>query len=288
MIATLPDTRMLSFCCAFMALLSVGATQARAEDDAPDLVAQDSTTQEVDVPSDIDWSQLDTDSSTLVRKPLKPGRKIALPSDPEASWKRDDKGNGASAVTVKQAVVPFWDTRVGADMNVVTQLPTTTSEVFRQKIDNQTSQSSGSAWAAMTAPGFANLWDKTNIEARTDPGQDQSKFGTSIEKSVPFGDQYALSLQNGYRVVQQTIVPVAGLGHVARSYEVDQSARLSINASGTSFIAGQTMSTTDDKWLRKVGAEQKLFGGISVTGSVAQTPEGIANRSIGAGYKLSW
>ena len=32
----------------------------------------------------------------------------------------------------------------------------------------------------------------------------------------------------------------------------------SIADTGTSFSAGQTLSTTDDKWLRKIGAEQKI------------------------------
>ena len=36
-------------------------------------------------------------------------------------------------------------------------------------------------------------------------------------------------------------------------------------------MAGQTLSTTDDKWLRKVGAEQKLFDGVTISGSVGET-----------------
>ena len=51
-----------------------------------------------------------------------------------------------------------------------------------------------------------------------------------------------------------------------RNYQTEQSAKLSITDTGTSFIAGQSLSSTDEKWLRKIGAEQKLFGGVSVTG----------------------
>lgn len=242
-------------------------------------------------PTDIDWSLLDVDPSTLVNKPVSQVRKPTAPSDPQPSWKRDDKSDGSAAVTVKQPVLPFWDTQIGADMNVTTQTPTTSSEVLAQKLahDNQFVQSSGSAWAAMTAPGIGNIWDKTTIEARVDPTQDQSKLGTSMEKSVPFGPQYALTLQNGYRVVEQAATPTAGLGgRLSRNYEIDQSAKFSLNNTGTSFIAGQTHSTADDKWLRKVGAEQKLLGGVTVTGTVAETPEGIASRSLTAGYKYTW
>ena len=243
-------------------------------------------------PADIDWSVLNTDPTSVYETPSGIGRKAnaTAPSGDPWSWTRADKPDGSSAVTIKQPITPFWDTRVGADLNV-TRTPTRSSEVLAERIahDNQISQSSGSAWAAMTAPGLGSIWDKTAIEARTDPAQDQSKFGTSLSKSVPFGgDQYSLTLQNGYNVTQQTLVPVFGLGASTRIFETDQLAKLGIAETGTSFIAGQTHSSADNKWLRRIGAEQKLFGGVTITGSVSETPDGIANRSLTAGFKHQW
>ncbi len=85
------------------------------------------------------------------------------------------------------------------------------------------------------------------------------------------------------------IAPIPGItGHQARNYALDQSAKLSIADTGTSFIAGQAFSSTDDKWLRKIGAEQQLFGGVSVSGSIGETPQGATNKSISAGFKKSW
>jgi hypothetical protein len=151
-------------------------------------------------------------------------------------------------------------------------------------------QSTGTAWAAATAPGVGSIWDKTAIEARVDPAQEQSKLGTSLSKSVPLSEQYSLTLQNGYNVTQQgTIAPVPGIAaRPARNYQTEQSARLSVADTGTSFIAGQTLSTTDDKWLRKVGAEQKLFDGVSISASVGETSQGTTNKSLTAGFKRSW
>jgi hypothetical protein len=84
-------------------------------------------------------------------------------------------------------------------------------------------------------------------------------------------------------------VPAPGLaGHPTRNYETEQSAKLSIVDTGTSFSAGQTLSSTDDKWLRKVGAEQKLFGGVNISGSIGETPLGTSSKSISAGFKKSW
>jgi len=46
---------------------------------------------------------------------------------------------------------------------------------------------------------------------------------------VPVSDQYSLTLQNGYSLTQQGVVPVPGLvSRPARSYETEQSAKLSI------------------------------------------------------------
>lgn len=244
-------------------------------------------------PPDLDWSVLNSDPTSVYETPSSIGRKtaVAKPVGDPWSWTRSDNSDGSSAVTIKQPITPFWDTRIGADLNVAKRTPTTSSEVLIERLthDNQLSQSSGSAWAAMTAPGLGSIWDKTAIEARTDPGQDQSKFGTSLSKSVPFGgDQYSLTLQNGYNVTQQTLVPIFGLGTSTRIFETDQTAKLGIVETGTSFIAGQTHSTADNKWLRRFGAEQKLFGGVTITGSVSETPDGVANRSLTAGFKHQW
>jgi hypothetical protein len=206
------------------------------------------------------------------------------------SWSSQARPNGSAAVSMKQALSPVWDAHVGADMTV-TREPTTLSELLAEKSTNGGSepQSSGTAYAAVTAPGVGSIWDKTAVEARLDPSQQQSRLGTSLSKSLPLNEQYSLTLQNGYNVIQQGIAPVPGIvAHPARNYGTDQSAKLSIADTGTSFVAGQTMSTTDDKWLRKIGAEQKLFDGVSISASVGETSQGATNKTLSAGFKHSW
>src|SRR3982751_7051629 len=89
--------------------------------------------------------------------------------------------------------------RRGADMTVTSE-PRTMSELLAQKASNGGSmpQSSGSAWAAATAPGAGAIWDKTAVEARIDPGAEQSKLGASLTKSVPLTGDTSLTLPNGY------------------------------------------------------------------------------------------
>ena len=239
---------------------------------------------------ELDWSQLNVDASTPMTSPASKARlapRAATGSD--ITWSSQDKANG-SALSVKQPISPFWDARIGADMTVTRQ-PSTMSELLSEKLANggNEPQSSGTAWAAVTAPGVGSIWDQTAIEARLDPSQEQGKLGTSVSKSLSFSEQYSLSLQNGYNVIQQSSIPVPGLGGRAmRSYETEQSAKLSIADTGTSFSAGQSLSSIDDRWLRRIGAEQKLFGGVSISGSISETPFGLSNKSLSAGFKQSW
>jgi len=284
-----------------VASILAAAAQTPPVDDDPDEPAAEETeaapsVNDVDIMKDIDvskldWSLLNTDPSTLTAPAPKKSAAANGADSPGASWLSNERPNGTSAVSVKQSITPFWDTRIGADMTVARQGTLTTSELLSEKLANGGSlpQSSGTAWAAISAPGVASIWDKTSVEARVDPGSEQSKLGTSLSKSLPLSEQYSLTLKNDYNLIQQGIVPVPGIiSHPARSYEADQSAKLSIADTGTSFIAGQTLSTSDDKWLRKVGAEQKLFDGVTISGSIGETPSGAANKSLSAGFKRSW
>jgi hypothetical protein len=288
---------------------SAQAVPATEEPDAPAMETEAIAAEAVDADIkdlELDWSQLDVDASTLMA--MSPASKARLAprvgTASEMTWSSKDTPNGSAAVSVKQPISPFWDTRIGADMTIVRQ-PTTLSELLAEKAVNGGSepQSSGSAWAAITAPGVGSIWDRTAIEARVDPSQDQSKLGTSLSKSLPLSGQYLLTLQNAYNVIQQgggqapghSSMPCADCvnlsatpGRTTRNYETGQSAKLSIVDTGTSFSAGQTLSSNDDKWLRKVGAEQKLFGGVSISGSISETPLGISSKSISAGFKQSW
>lgn len=246
---------------------------------------------DIDV-SKLDWSLLDFNSSNLGEM-LADARAGAPPrraAGADTAWSSSERANGTSAVSVRQSISPFWDARVGADMTVARQGTMTTSEQLSERLANggNLPQSSGTAWAAITAPGVASIWDQTSVEARVDPGSEQSRLGASLSKSMPVGEHSSLTLRNDYNLIQQGIVPVPGIiSHPSRSTETDQSARLSVADTGTSFIAGQT-ATGDDKWLRKVGAEQKLFDGVTISGSIGETPSGAANKSISAGFRRSW
>jgi hypothetical protein len=266
------------------------AEQASEASENPGDETEGPPAQTVDLTNpDIDWSQLDPASAVAGKTPADPKARRVLQDGPVSSWSSRDTASGAAALSVRQSMIPFWDTRVGADLTVARQQPSSAAEALQQKITSGEQQTSGAAWAAVTAPGVGSIWDNTAIEARLDPSQDNSRLGTSLSKSVTLDERTSLTLQNGGNVTQQAILAIPGItGHQARNTAMDQSARLSIADTGTSFIAGQTLSSSDDKWLRKVGAEQQLFGGVSVSGAIGETLQGAPNKSISAGFKRSW
>jgi hypothetical protein len=259
--------------------------------DPTDLAPEDHATTTTEGPEitrlDIDWTLLDVDASTLMTaQPVRLHPPSRQATSAGMSWSSEEKAYG-SAVSVKQPVSPFLNTQVGADMTVVRQ-PATLSELLAEKATNggNEPQSSGTAWASASAGGFASIWDKTMVEARIDPSQDQGRLGTSLTKSLTFGGQYSLTLQNGYNMTQG-FAPVPGSAG-RTTYETEQSAKLGITDTGTSFSAGQSLSTADDRWLRSIGAEQKIVGGFNISASIAETPLGIANKSVSAGFKQRW
>jgi hypothetical protein len=151
-------------------------------------------------------------------------------------------------------------------------------------------QSTGVAWANVTAPGLPSPlgWDQTSIETRLDPSQEQGKLGTTLSRSVPVGGGFAVTLQNGYSVTR-THPSAAASSAASQSWATNQALRLNILPTDTTFSLGAAISSTDDKWLRTLSAEQKLFGGpVSVTGSVSETATGDTSKSLKAGFKRTW
>ncbi len=165
-------------------------------------------------------------------------------------------------------------------------------ELLSEKLANGGSlpQSSGTAWAAITAPGVASIWDQTAVEARVDPGSEQSNARHLLEQIG--AAQRAIFADPEERLQPDPAGHRAGARHrqpsgaQLRDRPVGKSSASPIPAPASS--PGQTLSTSDDKWLRKVGAEQKLFDGVTISGSIGETPSGAASKSLSAGFRRSW
>src|SRR5262249_17053801 len=180
---------------------------------------------------------------------------------------------------------PDWNGKAGIDYSKPS-IPAVTFQPDQLLAGTVPDQSSGVAWATITAPGFeAPLgWDKTSIDTRVDPSHEQGKLGTTLSRSVPLGDDVSLTLQNGVSMTR-ALPNATGQAH---SWATSQALRFNILPTDTTVSLGADISSIDDKWLRTLSAEQKLFGGpFSVTGSGSETPTGEVSKNLQAGFKPS-
>lgn len=267
----------------------VGSASGLADD-----ISLTETTEEVQV-AEPDESQIDWDALNA-RDPWQqsPARQLRAPARKSgaATWSRDDRSNGSAGVSVQQSLFPAWNANAGIDMDVARLSAPVTSPATipdRLQSDRQLLNSSAAAWMTAKVSGVSFLWDQTALEARTNPMQ-ETRFGTSMSKSLPlWGDQFMLTLQHSYFVTQHgALTGLGGASDSGRNLDLDRSARLKMTDTGMTLLAGQSRSSVDNRWLSRIGAEQKLFGGVSVTGSISQRSDGGSNSTISAGFRRTW
>lgn len=240
-----------------------------------DEIPTDDAATEEPRPEDIDWSALATPLTvpSASGTPRTSGPKVTTSV---AAWSRTDRPNGIAAVSVNRPVSDFWDMKAGANLDVARlPSPLQAPDTLTERLGGKPPQSQGTAWMSAKAPGVPYLSDHVALEARMDPLHDDARVGTAFSKTVPlWGEQYALTLRHGFSA--------------GRSFDMDRSAQVSINDTGTSLLAGQSLAPGGERWLNSVGAAQQLFGGFSITGSVRETAEGASSASLTAGFKTSW
>ncbi len=198
------------------------------------------------------------------------------PSGPDAIGSRSEKADGSVSFSAGQRLPTDWESKVGVDVAAPAATP--------DALAGQT-QDRGSGWANVAMPAAPLGLDKATIDARVAPNADRGKLSTALSRSVPIGGGVSLTLQNGYAVTQSLTGP-NGVG--THAYSGDGSVRLEL-PSATALSAGAKMSSTDERLLPSVAAEQRLFNTpLSVTGTISERPTGETARSIMAGFKKSW
>ena len=180
-----------------------------------------------------------------------------------------------------------WDAKLGVDYRRPS-FPAADLQPDQLLADSVQEQSTGVAWANVTAPGLESPlgWDKTSIETRLDPAQEQGKVGTTLSRSVPIGSDVSVTLQNGYSVTRTLPSPATA---ASQSWATSQALRFNLLPTDTTLSLGAAISSSEEKWLRSLSAEQKLFGGpLNVTGAVSETGAGDTAKSLKAGFKRAW
>ncbi len=206
-----------------------------------------------------------------------------------------------------QAADPLGETKIGTDVSLAAQPSTLPSENFAT--GTTSSASTGTVWGSITMPGFQPLgFDKTSVEARMDGAKDEGKVGAAVSRTVPLGQSFSMTWENGYSVTQPLAqtrrsgtlsslplvsnAPASVMGTLTTPMQartVDQSLKFNVSPWGTTFSAGASSSTADNnQWHNKLSIEQTVMGPLKVTTSVEDPGSATPNKSITAGFKKTW
>jgi hypothetical protein len=236
----------------------------------------------------VDWSVLNVDAALWSAETREPKLEGKSATGSGADWKETQNPDGSRSLAVKQSVPGEWSPSFGASIGLQAPQANFNSERLFKSADDRPN---GAAWANISRSG-------ATLEARVESLQNQNKVRAGLQKSLPLGDALSLTLQNGYSIAEPvsesgaTPVGIMALPQPtmtpARVFATDQLARFNVNPTGTSLFVGESLSSADARWTRKVGAEQKLFGDISINGSVQENAAGDVARSVGATFKRTW
>jgi hypothetical protein len=157
--------------------------------------------------------------------PVKPLRLPSLTDANKFDVSHNDRPDGSSTLTLKQPLASEWDAKVGADLSLAAAAPdgATPSKPFALK---PAGRDSGAAWASV---GVADL---ATVDARVDPGSDQSKLGTTFKRSIPVGGKFSVTLQDSYSMTETFGAPTPAPSDVPLMTEPAAPRRRRLSRSG--------------------------------------------------------
>lgn len=222
------------------------------------------------------------------------GTSIAKPSDLEVT--RNQQSGGVSTVVFNKPIAPAageWKAKIGADLGMAADGNANAArDPLRVQRDTR---GANAAWASVDVHEIAT------VDARVNPGSDQGMVATTFKRSMPIGSHLSMTLQSrtsvtetfGRSTTAQTDIPMAALpaadGTTAqRSWGQENSARLNILSTGTTFGAGVSSSSTDTITHNTLTAEQQLYGPVSVSTALNDVGQTWQSKSVSARAKFKW
>lgn len=281
------------FAGAVVLIALLAAAPARAEDNDSEAAlnsAAVATTQSGDIPhilvtpaprplTDDELARaLSYDPATLsakanYRSPLKPA--------PRATWQGGRQDDGTSHYSVNKPINPEWNLRAGADLTVAGD----EVSVYRPggpPPGSVPGETQGALWASAAVP------DVADVSLRVEPGLTQNKVGADLQRTVPLGENYSVTLQNKVAVTDTTGLVPPPTGTAPQVWDTERKVRFNVKETGTSIAAGATYSTVDGVTHHDFSADQRIYGPLHVNGTITDPGRGTASQRIGASLKINW
>jgi hypothetical protein len=207
-------------------------------------------------------------------------KKKAVETAPTFSSRTDNK-DGSSSLTFGTILPTAVDTKMGVDLGLAGAGEFTPDP--GKLLERPNDRGSGAGWATMVVPTAPFGFTKAKVDARLDPSQEQGKFGMALSR--PIGESFLMTLQSSYAVTGG--VPLIPTIH-DYNVETGRTLRFDVLSTNTALSAGTKSSSLDDKQLRTISAEQQIVGPLSITGTVSETPTGVVDKILKAGFKKTW
>lgn len=214
----------------------------------------------------------------------------SLDADKTFKWNKADNSDGSTKYSVNHPLAAPWAASVGADISVAPAADP--SAPIDPTLHNSAGgPGAGSAYANVTVPDFAK------VEVRAEPANDHDRVAASLQRSIPIGKSFSLAMQSSVGLTENVRTPgapdpvITGATPVPtqdRTFDTDQSVTFNVLPTGTSLLAGTTTFTGDPMIHRRVGATQKIYGPLSVTGTLTDPGQSTESKSISAGLNFSW
>ena len=272
---------------AFAQIVDPSALDAYASATPQDV--PDSATENADPGPELDEAALANALNTgVLPSPDAKLKSLRLPDvgASEPNWSKTNNSDGSAKYSVNKALAAPWEAKIGADISVA---PPPTPYYDPRPLPSTTSNGgNGNAWANLAVPHLAT------VEVHAQPANDYDKVGTKLERTVPLGKSLSMTVQSSFDFTDlrapQSATPVSVLPSSAASrvFDADKSLQLNILSSGTTLSAGSTTVTGDPITHNRLSAAQKIYGPLTVTGSINDVGQPTSSKSISAGLNLSW
>ncbi len=202
---------------------------------------------------------------------------------------RTENDDGSVALSVGRELQSEWDARIGIDAHIAPdQGPAGVADTIRH--GDGPGPSTGTVWGRIEAPAPL-FWDRTSVDARLDPMQEQGQISATLSRTVPLGDNVSVTLQDRYSATQslQNAPPaLAAIPPGASVWETDRSVRFNLKHTGTTLSAGVATTSADTQWHNRISAEQRIGGPFSVTTTVTDPAGSASTKSISARFRHTW
>ena len=205
--------------------------------------------------------------------------------------RKDSLRDGSSALTYGTRLPSDFDAKVGVDFGVASApIAPDPDRLINRSTGNG---NSGAAWATVAVPATPFGMDAPSLDAKYNSADDQGKLGIGLSRKLPVNDSVSMTLKNKYGVTSSLAAPAAPGAQslstgMTQSWGTERVIQFDLLRTETAISAGEQMSSGEEKWLRSLSAEQKIYGPLSITGGISETTTGILDKSIKAGFKKTW